>query len=79
MTSGDCSRTSSTTSGPLLRRRRLALLAYLEAATLLAYVLTHMLDADLAGYIAAVAGGLVLGPTLAILMGHALIRTSGPG
>lgn len=66
-----------TLSGPLLRRRGLALLAYLEAAALFAYVFTHMLDADIAGYIAAIASGLVLGPTLAILMGHALITIEG--
>ena len=65
-----------TLSGALLRPR-LALLAYLEAAALLAFVLTHMAGADVAGYIAAAAGGLVLGPALAILMGHALV--AGPG
>ena len=62
-----------TLSGPLLRRRRLTLLAYLEAAALLAYVFTHMAGAEVAGYIAAVASGLVLGPALAILLGHAVV------
>jgi hypothetical protein len=61
-----------TLSGASLRRRWLSVLAYLEAAALLAYVFTHMADADVAGYVAAVASGLVIGPALAILMGHAL-------
>jgi hypothetical protein len=59
-----------------LRRRWLSLLAYCQAAALLAFVLTHVADADVAGYIAAAVSGLVLGPALAILMGHALV--SGP-
>jgi hypothetical protein len=61
-----------TLSRASLRRRGLSLLAYLEAATLLVYVFTHMADADVTGYIAAVASGLVLGPASAILIGHAL-------
>lgn len=59
-------------SGASFRRRWLSLLAYLEAAALVAFVFTQIADADVAGYIAAVASGLVLGPALAILMGHAL-------
>jgi hypothetical protein len=61
-----------TLGGARLRRRWLSLLAYLEAAALLAYVFTNIADAAVAGYIAAVASGLVLGPALAILIGHAL-------
>ena len=62
-----------------IRRRRLSLLAYCQAAALVAFVFTQIADADVAGYIAAVASGLVLGPALAILMGHALAaHRSGP-
>jgi hypothetical protein len=66
-----------TLSGASLRRRWLGLLAYLEAAALLAYIFTQVTDADVAGYIAAVASGLVIGPALAILMGHALAADRG--
>lgn len=59
-----------------LRRRRLSLLAYGQAAALLTFVLTHLADADAAGNIAAAVSGLVLGPLLAILIGQALV--SGP-
>jgi hypothetical protein len=61
-----------TLGGASLRRRWLGLLAYLEAGALLGHVVTQMADVDTAGFIAAVASGLVFGPALAILLGHAL-------
>lgn len=61
-----------TLSGAAFRRRWLGILAYLQAAGLMAFVLTNVAEAKVAGYIAAVASGLIIGPALAILLGHAL-------
>jgi len=61
-----------TLRGASLRRRRLSILAYGQAAALLAFVLTNLAEAELAGNIAALASGAILAPALAILVGHAL-------
>jgi hypothetical protein len=58
-------------------RRWLSHLARLEAAALVAWLGTDVADTRTAHYVAAVAAGLVLGPALAVLAGHAL-ATRGP-
>jgi hypothetical protein len=67
-----------TLRGASLRRRWLSILAYGQAAALLAFVLTNLAEAELAGNIAALASGAILAPALAILLGHALVRTRAP-
>ena len=52
--------------------RWLSLLARLEAAALVAWVLTDVAQTGTTRYIAAIAAGLLLGPALTILAGHAL-------
>lgn len=47
-------------------------LARLEAVALIAWVVTELTPTETAHYIAALAAGLLLGPALAILTGHAL-------
>jgi hypothetical protein len=65
-----------TLGGPSLRHRGLRVLAYLQAAVLLAFVVTHAADTEVAANLTAVAGGLVIGPALAILIGRALVTGS---
>ena len=52
--------------------RWLSLLARLEAAALVAWVLTDVAQTGATRYITAIAAGLILGPALTILAGHAL-------
>lgn len=60
------------TLGRLRGRWQLSLLARLEAVSLVAWVLTDVAQTGTAHYIAAIAVGVILGPPLAILAGHAL-------
>jgi hypothetical protein len=61
------------------RRHRLSLLAYGEAAVLLAFVIANVAGADTAANVAAVASGLILAPALAVLSGRAVVASSVSG
>ena len=61
-----------TLGGARLERRRLSLVAHLQAAALVAFVAATAAGADAASLVAAAAAGLVLAPVLAILLGHSL-------
>ena len=55
-----------------LEHRRLSVVAHLQAAALGAFVAATAAGADTAALVASAAAGLVLGPVLAILLGHSL-------
>ena len=65
-----------TLGGASIRRRGLSVMAYLQAAALLTYVGTRAAGAETTANIVAVAGGLIIGPAAAILVGHALVTSA---